>query len=175
MDDVHSARLLVGSGAGVNVREQLGELFELVGGQAHNRAMTVRLNPYISFADNAREALEFYREVLGGELEISTFEGMPPEMIDPSETGKVMHGQLTTPDGLTLMAADTPAGMPRTVGDDISVSLSGDDLAKLTGWWEKLSGSGQVTVPFVQAPWGDTFGMCVDRFGVKWLVNASAS
>lgn len=138
--------------------------------------MTLRLNPYISFSDNAREALEFYRDVLGGELEISTFEGMPPEMgVDPAEAKKVMHGQLTTEDGFTLMAADTPAGMPRTVGDDVSVSLSGDDLAKLTGWWEKLSASGSVTVPFVQAPWGDTFGMCVDRFGIHWLVNASAS
>lgn len=118
------------------------------------RGMTVRLNPYISFSDNAREALEFYRDVFGGELEISTFEGMPPEMLhDPSDATKVMHGQLTTADGFTLMCADTPTGMPRNVGDDVSVSLSGDDLAKLTGWWEKLSASGSVTVPFVQAPW----------------------
>lgn len=137
--------------------------------------MTVRLNPYISFSDNAREALEFYRDVFGGELEISTFEGMPPEMLsDPADATKVMHGYLSTPDGFSLMAADTPAGMPRTVGDDVSVSLSGDDLAKLTGWWEKLSGSGTVTVPFVKAPWGDTFGMCVDQFGVHWMVNAAS-
>jgi PhnB protein len=140
------------------------------------RGMTVRLNPYISFSDNAREALEFYRDVFGGELEISTFEGMPPEMLsDPNDATKVMHGQLTTPDGFTLMCADTPAGMPRNVGDDISVSLSGDDLAKLTGWWEKLSASGSVTVPFVQAPWGDTFGMCIDGFGVHWMVNAASN
>ncbi|GAB3129490.1 VOC family protein [Tsukamurella serpentis] len=137
--------------------------------------MTVRLNPYISFADNAREALEFYREVFGGELEISTFEGMPEHMLtDPADVTKVMHGFLSTPDGLSLMAADTPAGMPRTVGDDVSISLSGDDLDKLTGWWEKLSGSGTVTVPFAKAPWGDTFGMCVDGFGVHWMVNATA-
>lgn len=138
--------------------------------------MTVRLNPYISFSDNARAALEFYRDVFGGELEISTFEGMPPEMgVDPSFVTNVMHGQLTTPDGFTLMAADTPPGMPRTEGDHISVSLSGDDLAKLTGWWEKLSASGSVTVPFVQAPWGDTFGMCVDGFGVHWMVNSTSA
>ncbi len=165
-----------GAVVGVNVRGYFGELSERVGGWAHNRGMTVRLNPYISFSDNAREALEFYRDVFGGELEISTFEGMPPEMLtDPNDATKVMHGQLTTPDGFTLMCADTPAGMPRTVGDDVSVSLSRDDLAKLTGWWEKLSASGSVTVPFVQAPWGDVFGMCVDGFGVHWMVNAAAS
>ncbi|WP_040767299.1 VOC family protein [Tsukamurella sp. 1534] len=138
--------------------------------------MTVRLNPYISFADTAREALEFYRDVFGGDLEISTFEGMPPEMgIDPSEATKVMHGMLTTPDGFTLMCADTPSSMARTVGDDVSVSLSGDDLDTLTGWWEKLSAGGTVTAPFMKAPWGDTFGMCTDRFGVHWMVNAAAS
>ncbi|BDH59042.1 VOC family protein [Tsukamurella sp. PLM1] len=138
--------------------------------------MTVILNPYISFSDNAREALEFYRDVFGGELEISTFEGMPPEMgVDPSFVNNVMHGQLTTPDGFTLMCADTPPGMSRTKGDDVSVSLSGDDLPKLTGWWEKLSAGGTVVAPFLQAPWGATFGMCVDRFGVHWMVNAAAS
>lgn len=161
---------------GVNARRLFGELSERVGGREHNRGMTVRLNPYISFSDNARQALEFYREVFGGELEISTFEGMPPEMLaDPADATKVMHGYLSTPDGFSLMCADTPTGMPRNVGDDVSVSLSGDDLDKLTGWWEKLSASGSVTVPFVKAPWGDVFGMCVDGFGVHWMVNAAGA
>jgi PhnB protein len=138
--------------------------------------MTVRLNPYIGFRDTARQALEFYRGVLGGEVEISTFEGMPPEAgIDPAEVGLVMHGVLNTPDGFTLMVADTPSAMPRTEGDNMSVSLSGDELAKLTGWWEGLAAGGTVVMPFVMAPWGDTFGMCVDKFGVHWMVNATAS
>lgn len=135
--------------------------------------MTVRLNPYLSFRDNAREAMEFYQGVLGGELDVSTFEQMPG--VDPAEVTKVMHSMLTTPHGLVLMGADTPAAMPLNVGDSVTVSLSGDDVELLGGWFEGLAAGGTVTAPFLQAPWGDTFGMFTDRFGVNWMVNAAAS
>jgi PhnB protein len=69
------------------------------------------------------------------------------------------------------MGADTPNGMSFNPGDNFSVSLSGEDDAELRGYWEKLSDGGTVTVPLEQAPWGDTFGMCTDKFGVAWLVN----
>ncbi|NMO04527.1 VOC family protein [Gordonia sp. TBRC 11910] len=135
--------------------------------------MTVRLNPYLSFRDNARDAMEFYRSVLGGELEVMTFEQMPGS--DPAEADKIMHSMLTTPDGLVLMGADTPNAMPLNVGDSITVSLSGDDVETLGGWFEALADGGTVTAPFMQAPWGDTFGMLTDRFGVNWMVNATAA
>jgi PhnB protein len=85
-----------------------------------------------------------------------------------------MHAQLETPSGFTLMAADTPAGMQRTPGDTITISLSGDDGEELRGYWEKLSAGGQVTMPFEKQMWGDEFGMCVDRFGVPWMVDVGA-
>ena len=132
------------------------------------------LNPYISFSDNAREALEFYHDLLGGELVISTFAegGM---QVQPEEANLVMHGQVTGSSGLVLMASDTPSHVQRTVGDNISVSLSGTDEAELTGYWQKLiADGGTVTMPFERAPWGDLFGMAVDRFGVHWMVNATA-
>lgn len=69
--------------------------------------MTTRLNPYISFRDNARQAMEFYRSVFGGELNVSTFAEMHASD-DPSEQDKVMHSMLASPNGLVLMAADTP-------------------------------------------------------------------
>ncbi|MFW0790585.1 VOC family protein [Gordonia sp. CPCC 205333] len=132
--------------------------------------MTVRLNPYLSFRDNAREAMEFYKSVLGGDLEVATFEQMPGS--DPDEANKVMHAMLTTPHGLVLMGADTPNAMPLNVGDSITVSLSGDQTELLGGWFDGLAQGGTVTAPFMQAPWGDTFGMVTDRFGVNWMVNA---
>lgn len=135
--------------------------------------MTVRLNPYLSFRDNARDAMEFYRSVLGGELEVMTFEQMPGS--DPAEADKIMHSMLTTPDGLVLMGADTPNAMPLNVGESITVSLSGDDVETLGGWFEALADGATVTAPFMQAPWGDTFGMLTDRFGVNWMVNATAA
>ena len=131
--------------------------------------MPVVLNPYLGFKDNARPAMEFYHSVFGGELKVSTFgeAGMSP---DPAEKNNVMHAQLNAPGGLVLMGSDTPASMgePHKNG---AISLSGDDEATLRGSWQKLSDGATVVQPLEKAPWGDTFGMLTDRFGVCWMVN----
>ena len=131
--------------------------------------MASRLNPYISFAGNARPAMEFYEGVFGGTLTMNTF----GEFGEPGapESDKIMHGQLETDHGFTLMGADTPPGMEHTPGNNISVSLSGDDDAELRGYWDKLSEGGMVPMPLEKQMWGDEFGMCVDQFGIGWLVN----
>lgn len=137
--------------------------------------MTQNLNPYLNFRGTAREAMTFYQTVLGGELTVSSFQdfGMP---VGEGEEGLVMHSQLSTPAGFLLMAADVPSHMDYTKGtNDGSVSLSGDDEAALSGYFEKLSAGANVTQPLEKAPWGDSFGMLVDRFGVNWLVNISGS
>ena len=131
--------------------------------------MTTRLNPYISFKDNAREALEFYRDVFGGELTMSTFAEFQASE-DPAEADKIMHGQLEA-GALTLMASDTPQAMGYDDGSRISMSLSGEDEAELRGYWDRLVDGGTATLPLDKAPWGDYFGMCQDRFGVTWMVN----
>ena len=136
--------------------------------------MPTRLNPYLSFRDNARQAMEFYQTVFGGELTLSTFAEMHASE-DPSEQDKIMHSMLVSQNDLVLMGADTPISMEYTAGNNHSVSLSGEDDAELRGYWEKLSASGAVTVPLEKAPWGDSFGMCVDGFGVPWLVNINAT
>jgi PhnB protein len=132
--------------------------------------VTSRLNPYIGFANDAREAMEFYRDVFGGELAVSTFGEAGAAA--PGDEDKVMHAMLETPSGFALMASDTPAGMTRPEGSNISISLSGDD-EQLRGYFEKLSAGGSVTMPLEKQMWGDEFGMCVDRFGVAWMVNIS--
>ena len=132
--------------------------------------MASRLNPYISFSDNARQALEFYQGVFGGTLTLNTFGeyGAP----DTPEADKIMHGLLETDGGFTLMGADTPPGMEHNPGTNITVSLSGDDADELRGYWEKLSGGGgKVLVPLEKQMWGDEFGQCVDQFGIGWMVN----
>jgi PhnB protein len=132
--------------------------------------MPTRLNPYLSFRNNAREAMEFYKDVFGGELNVSTFADFQASQ-DPSEDQLVMHAQLDSPSGLTLMGSDTPARMDYNPGNTFSVSLSGEDDAELRGYWDKLSDGGNVTMPLETAMWGDAFGMCTDKFGVQWLVN----
>ena len=136
--------------------------------------MTTRLNPYLNFSTNAREAMEFYQSVLGGELRISTFAeyGGAPEGL---EADNVMHAMLQTPGGLTLMASDTPGGAgPSGEAGGVSLSLSGEDAEELRGYWEGLSARAAVTVPLQKQMWGDEFGMLVDEFGMTWMVNITS-
>jgi PhnB protein len=135
--------------------------------------MTVRLNPYLSFRDSAREAMDFYHSVFGGELTRNTFAEFHASE-DPAEQDKIMHSQLITENGLTLMAADTPNSMDAP-GNNGSISLSGDEESVLRGYWGKLSADGTLIMPLNPAPWGDTFGMCTDKFGVTWLVNITGA
>lgn len=130
------------------------------------------LNPYLSFKDNTREAMEFYHSVLGGELTISTFGEMPDSGVAAGEENLVMHAQITTEGGLVLMASDTPTGMNHVTPQGMSVSLSGDDpeTEQLRSAWDGLSAGGTVMVPLEDAPWGGLFGMMVDRFGITWMV-----
>jgi PhnB protein len=130
--------------------------------------MASKLNPYLNFENTAREAMEFYRSVLGGDLTVSTFGEYGDE--GPGKDG-VMHAQLETPSGFTLMASDAPPGMPLDTGSQVSISLSGDDSDALRGYWEKLSEGAQVTMPLEKQMWGDEFGMLTDRFGMQWMVN----
>jgi PhnB protein len=136
--------------------------------------MTTQLNPYLHFRDEAREAMDFYQSVFGGELSRTTF-GEFGMNDDPAEADKVMHSQLVTDGGLVLMAGDTPQSMERQTGSSMTVSLSGEDEAELRTFWDGLVEGGTVSMPLDKAPWGDSFGMCEDRYGVPWMVNIVGS
>lgn len=134
--------------------------------------MQARLNPYLNFKDNTREAMEFYKTVFGGKLTLSTFKEFNASQ-DPSEDNKIMHSMLEAANGITFMAADTPNSMEYKPGTNFSMSLSGDNEAELRGYFDKLAADGTVVMALNKAPWGDTFGMFTDKFGVPWLVNIS--
>jgi PhnB protein len=134
--------------------------------------MASKLNPYVNFDGNARQAMEFYQGVFGGDLRVSTFGEFGQQ--DSPDANKVMHAQLETDRGFTLMASDAPEGMERDSGSAITISLSGEDADELRGYWEKLSEGGTVTMPLEKQMWGDEFGMCTDRFGVPWMVDIVA-
>jgi len=130
------------------------------------------LNPYVQFDGNAREAMEFYKSVLGGELRVMTFgeSGVPGPGSD-----KVMHAQLTSEAGYTIMASDTPPGMEYKPGQNLSISISGDDADRLRGYWRGLGEGATITMPLEKQMWGDEFGALVDRFGTNWMVNITAA
>jgi PhnB protein len=135
--------------------------------------MTSTLNPYVSFDGQAREALEFYQNVFGGDLAVNTFGDFGNT--EGEEADKIMHGQLQTDAGFTLMGADNPPGNEYTPGNNFAISLSGDDDELLRGYWKRLSEEGTVMVALEKQMWGDEFGMCSDRFGVSWMVNIAGT
>jgi PhnB protein len=120
--------------------------------------------------------MTFYQSVLGGDLQISTFKQYEsPDMPTPEGyEDKVMHSTLDN-GTLTFMASDTPPGMNVTAGDNFSISLAGADEALLTKYFDGLSAGGNITMPLAPQVWGDKFGMLVDKFGIHWMVNISAT
>lgn len=129
------------------------------------------LNPYLSFHDNAREAMEFYQSVFGGDLQVMTFADMGGMGMPDAEHSLVMHAQLTTPDGFVLMGSDTPSHMEWVAPAGVSVSVSGSDDGSLRGFWNGLAEGATITQPLENAPWGGEFGMLTDRFGISWMLS----
>lgn len=148
-------------------------MIPFVGGRWNHGDMTTRLNPYINFRGNARQAIEFYHTVFGGEVTIGTFAEFN-SVEDPNDADKIMHAQLESPSGLTIMVSDSPARFEFNAGNNVSVSLSGDDEVELSGYFTKLSEDATIEQPLTKAPWGDSFGMLTDKFGTRWLINITA-
>lgn len=132
--------------------------------------MSNKLSPYLTFIGKTREAMDFYKSVLGGELTLQTFKEMNMAH-SPDQENLVMHSQLTTNDGMVLMASDDPESANET--KNASLTISGEDEAVLTGYFNKLSEGGVVIVPMSKQVWGDMFGMFTDKFGIRWMINVN--
>lgn len=135
--------------------------------------MASQLNPYLNFDGDARQAMEFYQSVLGGELLVHTFGESMPDAGDSAD--QIMHASLATPAGYSIFASDTPPGMPRSTGTSVTVSISGDDVEQLRGYWAGLSEGADIEMPLEVQMWGDEFGALTDRFGIPWMVNILGS
>ncbi|HVL26976.1 MAG TPA: VOC family protein [Acidimicrobiales bacterium] len=131
-------------------------------------------HPYLMFGGNCRQALTRYQEVFGGDLQIMTMAEMPGD--DPMKDEHpdiVMHGALTFDDNL-LMASDDPTGGFDGVRG-IHVSYSTTDATKAQQVFDGLAEGGTVTMPLAETFWAPAFGMCVDRFGIPWMVNVEGA
>jgi len=134
--------------------------------------MKTILTPYINFkGGKAKDAMEFYKTVFAGKLEMNTFADFHMDDVDESEKDNVMHAMLEAENGVTFMASDVPSSMPFEAGETVKMSLSGDNEEELRGYWDKLSEGASIFAPLEKAPWGDTFGMLIDKFGINWMVN----
>ena len=131
--------------------------------------MTAELVPYLMFRGQAREALDLYTSVFGGEAEIMTFADMGGMGLPEEQHGLIMHAALQAP-GVHIYVSDTPESMGEAHANG-AMALSGTDVGTLRGWWSGLAEGGTVDVPLEKAPWGDYFGQVKDRFGVDWMFN----
>ncbi len=132
--------------------------------------MQSKLNPYLNFGGNCQEAMEFYKSIFGGKLEMTNYlDGGMSQSADDEKL--IMHAMLQADNGITFMASDGRSTLEAESAPMIQLSLSGDNNDELTGYFNKLSENGTIREPLVQAPWGDTFGMVTDAFGINWMVN----
>lgn len=132
--------------------------------------MSQQLNPYITFNGDCAEAMDFYAHALGGTVESMSLRD------SGIDVDGVMHAALETPAGFHIFASDNAPGMGTlTVGNNVQVSISGDDGESLRGYWSALSEGGQVMMPLERQMWGDDYGMLTDRFGILWHVNIAGA
>jgi PhnB protein len=133
---------------------------------------SISLEPYIFFKGNAKEAMEFYKSVFGGELTMSTLGESPKEVleqmkVDKSRYGEIMHSSLKGP--VNLMGSDSQMASDHSA--KVELSINGTDEAKLKEIFNKLADGGKVRMPLEKQFWGDTFGMLTDKYGVDWMMN----
>lgn len=136
--------------------------------------MSINVTPHLNFRGNAREALEFYQSVFGGDLAIASYADMGNT--DPAVADCVTWGQVAAENGFRVMAYDVYPNLPYDQGQDpFFVSVRGADADELNGYWEKLSDGAEIKQPLAPAPWAPLYGQLTDRFGVTWVLDIAAT
>lgn len=125
------------------------------------------LESYLFFDGNCRQAMEFYKSIFGGQLDIVTYEKVPGTK--PENKDKVIHANLRSAD-LHIMASDSGTGPVAGVAR-VQLSLSGSDEPKLRKIFDQLSEGGKVRSPLQKAFWGDLHGALSDKFGIDWMMT----
>lgn len=135
--------------------------------------MTITVTPHLNFRDSAREALEFYTSVFGGDLTIISYADMGNP--DPATADRVVWGQVAAENGFRIMAYDAYPHLPWDQGQQpFFVSVRGRDADELQGYWEKLADGAAVIQPIGPSQWAPLYGQLTDRFGVTWVLDIAA-
>jgi PhnB protein len=131
----------------------------------------MHLNPYLIFNGNCADAFKLYEQALGGKIEaMMTFAGTPAAEHVPADwSDKVLHATMKI-DGQTLMASDAPPGQYQQP-QGLSVSISLNDRERAERIFNALAEGGTIQMAFEKTFWAAGFGMCVDKFGIPWIVN----
>ena len=131
----------------------------------------MHIEPYLFFEGRYEEAIDFYHDALGAEVQMMLrFKESPqPEMIPPGGEEKIMHATLTI-GSTSLMTSDGHCGGTQSY-HGFSLSIAAADKAEAERYFDALRDGGEVTMPLEQTFWSPAFGMVTDRFGVSWMVN----
>ena len=137
--------------------------------------MSLTTTPHLNFRGNAREALEFYHSVFGGQLLIVTNEEAHSTE-RPEEAGQVKFGQVTGPDGFQVMAYDVPVGTPFEPGEKpFFVSVRGESAEEIAGLWAGLAAGAAVAAELAPSDFSPAYGMLTDRYGVTWVLDVAVA
>jgi PhnB protein len=127
--------------------------------------------PYLSFDGNCREAMAFYKQCFGGQLDEMTFGGSKEHFdMPPGAEDRIIHSALHS-GTFVLMASDSMPGMPFTVGNDVSVLVVCDSDEEVGQFYDTLKDGGHEVMPPADAFWGARFAMCADKFGINWMLS----
>lgn len=129
----------------------------------------IQISPYINFQGRAREAMEFYQKVLGGDLDLQTMDAQGG--VRPAAPGdNIMYSRLEAGD-VVIIGVDGRPEFPAQVGDNVAVALGGTDTDRLTQIFAELAEGGVTKMPLRHQPWGGSIGWLTDRFGINWVVS----
>ncbi|MEJ7737544.1 MAG: VOC family protein [Chitinophagaceae bacterium] len=130
----------------------------------------MKLIPYIMYAGNAEDALNFYKDILGGEIKGIQRYGETPMPSADNYKDKIMHSTFEFDDNV-IMVSDSMPGNETTKGSNVHLSLDVKDTAKMDEVFNKLADGGKVSMPLQDTFWGARFGMLTDKFGINWMFN----
>jgi PhnB protein len=133
--------------------------------------MSVATTTHLNFRGQAREALEFYRSVFGGEIALVTYQDAH-SVKDPAEADQIMWGQVQAPSGFRVMAYDVPGALAYDQGErPFFLSARATDVEELTAYWKGLAEGATVLQDLGPSGWAPAYGMLKDRFGVTWVLD----
>ncbi len=133
--------------------------------------MSTTLTTYLTFGTNCREAMNFYKGIFGGELQIMTMGDAPDSDKQPPEAKDlVMHAYLKTP-GFEIMASDSMMGQTPKNGDSVTLALGATSNEEAEKLFNALSAGGKVTMPLEETFWAHRFGMLTDKYGFPWMIS----
>jgi PhnB protein len=137
------------------------------------KSIIMKLIPYVLFAGNAEEALNFYKQAINAEVQMLSRFGDSPMPGDEDWKNKIMHSRLVIGDDTLFMISDSMKGSEFSSKGNIELSIGLEDEAQTRELFTKLSEGGTVTMPLAPQFWGDLFGMFTDKFGVRWMINCT--